>query len=96
MDFFSKLGNMASETYKKTSKKTGDLAKEAKIRMKMNEDKAHVKDLYEAQDSLLDYKSSPIDHGEQIWDYLYENRYAIDSKESLEELYILKENGERY
>ena len=47
MDFFNKLGNMASETYKKTSKKTGDLAKEAKIRMKMNEDKAHVKDLYE-------------------------------------------------
>ena len=47
-------------------------------------------------DSLLDYKSSPIDHGEQIWDYLYENRYVIDSKESLEELYILKENGERY
>ena len=24
MDFFSKLGNMASETYKKTSKKTGN------------------------------------------------------------------------
>ena len=48
------------------------------------------------EDSLLDYKSSPIDNGEQIWDYLYENRYVIDSKESLEELYILKENGERY
>ena len=47
-------------------------------------------------DSLLDYKSSPIDHGEQIWDYLYENRCVIDSKESLEELYIFKENGERY
>ena len=47
MDFLNKLGNIASETYKKTSKKTGELAKEAKIRMKMNEDKAKIKDLYE-------------------------------------------------
>ena len=47
MDFFNKLGNMASETYKKTSKKTGELAKEAKTRMKMNEDKAKINDLYE-------------------------------------------------
>lgn len=47
MDFFSKVKNMASETYKKTSKKTGELAKEAKIRMKMNEDKGKIKDLYE-------------------------------------------------
>lgn len=46
MEFFNKLGNIASETYKKTSKKTGDLAKEAKIRMKMNEDKGKIKDLY--------------------------------------------------
>ena len=44
MEFFNKLGNIASETYKKTSKKTGDLAKEAKIRMKMNEDKGKIKD----------------------------------------------------
>lgn len=47
MDFLNKLGNMASETYKKTSKKTGELAKEAKIRMKMNEDKGKIKDLYQ-------------------------------------------------
>lgn len=55
-----------------------------------------ILDWTKGEDVLLDYKSSPIDHGEQIWDYLYENRYVIDSKESLEELYILKENGERY
>ena len=55
-----------------------------------------ILDWTKGEDSLLDYKSSPIDHGEQIWDYLYENRCVIDSKESLEELYIFKENGERY
>ena len=42
MEFLNKIGNIASETYKKTSKKTGDLAKEAKIRMKMNEDKGKI------------------------------------------------------
>ena len=47
MDFFNKIGNIASETYKKTSKKTGELAKEAKIKMKMNEDKGKIKDLYQ-------------------------------------------------
>lgn len=46
MEIFNKIGNIASETYKKTSKKTGDLAKEAKTRMQMNEDKAKIKDLY--------------------------------------------------
>ena len=46
MEFFNKLGNIASETYKKTSKRTGDLAKEAKIKMKINEDKGKIKDLY--------------------------------------------------
>ena len=55
-----------------------------------------ILDWTKGEDSLLDYKSSPIDHGEQVWDYLYENRCVIDSKESLEELYIFKENGERY
>ena len=47
MDFLNKLSNMASETYKKTSKKTGELAQEAKIRMQMNEDKGKINDLYE-------------------------------------------------
>lgn len=47
MDFFDKFKKIANETYKKTSKKTGELAKEAKIRMKMNEDKGKINDLYE-------------------------------------------------
>lgn len=46
MDFFDKLGKKASETYKFTAEKTGKIAKEAKLRMKMNEDKSDIKDLY--------------------------------------------------
>ena len=35
MDFFNKLGNMASETYKYTADKKNKRAKEAKTRMKI-------------------------------------------------------------
>ena len=46
MDFFDKLGKKASETYKYTAEKTGKLAKEAKLRLKMNENKSDIEDLY--------------------------------------------------
>ena len=47
MEFFNKLGNMASETYKYTAEKTNKIAKETKIKMKMNEYKSKIEDLYE-------------------------------------------------
>ena len=47
MEFFNKIGDIASKTYKNASQKTGEIAKEAKIRMKMNENKGKIKDLYE-------------------------------------------------
>lgn len=46
MDFFDKLGQKASETYKFTTSKTSKIAKEAKTKMAMNENKAKIKDLY--------------------------------------------------
>ena len=47
MDFLDKLKNVANKTYKSASQKTGELAKEAKLKMKLNENKAKIKDLYE-------------------------------------------------
>lgn len=47
MEFFNKIGNIASKTYKNASQKTGEIAKEAKIKMKMNENKSKISDLYE-------------------------------------------------
>lgn len=47
MDFFNKLGNMASETYKYTADKTSKIAKETKKKIKMNEYKSEIEDLYE-------------------------------------------------
>lgn len=46
MDFFDKLGKKASQTYKYTTEKTSKLAKEAKLRMSMNENKAQIEDIY--------------------------------------------------
>ena len=47
MDFFSKITKKAKETYKEASQKTGELAKEAKLRMKMNENKSTINTLYQ-------------------------------------------------
>jgi len=53
MDFFNKLGNIANKTYKSASQKTGELAKEAKLKMKMNENKSKINDLYEEMGKII-------------------------------------------
>lgn len=47
MDLLKKITKKAKETYGAASKKTGEIAKEAKLRMKMNENKAEINDLYQ-------------------------------------------------
>ena len=46
MDFFNKLGKKASEAYKVTADKTGKLAKEAKLRMKISDLKSQINTIY--------------------------------------------------
>lgn len=46
MGFFDNLGKKASAAYDATAEKTGKLAKEAKFRMKINENKSDINDLY--------------------------------------------------
>ena len=46
MDFLNKLGKKASETYKVTTEKTGKLAQEVKLKLKMNENKSQISELY--------------------------------------------------
>ena len=53
MEIFDKIGNMASETYKFTTEKTSKLAKEAKIKMKINENKSKIDDIYEEIGKLI-------------------------------------------
>ena len=47
MGFFDNLGKKASDAYKVTADKTGKLAKEAKLRMKMGELKGQINSIYE-------------------------------------------------
>lgn len=47
MGFFDNLGKKASAAYDATAEKTSKLAKEAKLRMKINENKSNIEDLYE-------------------------------------------------
>ena len=63
MDFLNKLGKIANKTYKSASQKTGEIAKEAKIKMKMNENKSKIKDLYEEVGKIVYQKHM---QGEEI------------------------------
>lgn len=46
MGFFDNLGKKASKAYDVTAEKTSKIAKEAKLRMKINENKSDVNDIY--------------------------------------------------
>ena len=47
MEFFDKLTKKATETSKGAAEKTSKIAKEAKLKMKINENKSKINDLYE-------------------------------------------------
>ena len=46
MGFFDSLGKKASAAYDVTAEKTGKIAKEAKLRMKINENKSDINNIY--------------------------------------------------
>ena len=47
MDFFEKLGKKATETFNSAAEKTNKLASEAKLRIKINDCKSKIKDIYQ-------------------------------------------------
>ena len=47
MDIFDKIGQKASEAYKITADKTGKIAKETKLKLRMGEIKAKTSEIYE-------------------------------------------------
>ena len=47
MEFFDKLTKKASETYKGAAEKTGKIAKEAKLKMKISDNKSKINSLYQ-------------------------------------------------
>ncbi len=77
MDFFDKLGEKATQTYKVTAEKTGKLAREAKLRIKMNEDKVEINELYKQIGKKV-YEKHVIDDIINIKEELEEECTKID------------------
>lgn len=77
MEFFDKIGQKASQTYKVTAEKTGKLAREAKLRIKMNEDKVEINDLYKQIGKKV-YEKHIIDDVINIKEELEEECTKID------------------
>lgn len=76
MGFFDTIGKKASEAYSATTKKTGEIAKETKLKMKIAENKSKINDLYEeigkkvyekhVKDESIDIKSELEDECTKI------------------------------
>ena len=77
MDFFNKLGKKASETYKVTTEKTGKLAQEVKLKLKMNENKSQITELYEKIGEKV-YQKHVLNQGINIKEDLEEECTKID------------------
>lgn len=77
MEFFDKLGKKASEAYKVTADKTGKLAKEAKLRMKMGELKSEINNIYEEIGKKV-YENHVREEKNDIFNELEEQCTKID------------------
>ena len=65
MDFLDKLGKTANKTYRYTANKTSKLAKEAKLRFAMSDNKDQIEDLYREIGKIV-YKNHISEKGEDI------------------------------
>ena len=75
MDFFDKLSKKASKAYKVTADKTGKIAKETKLKLKMSDLKSKIEEIYENIGEIVyqGYKSE-----EQIEEKINEKCKEID------------------
>lgn len=77
MEFFDKIGEKATQAYKVTADKTVKLTKETKLKLKMNELKSQINDLY-AEIGKKVYEKHLIDEPIDIKKELEEECTKID------------------
>ena len=77
MGFFDNLGKKANEAYKVTADKTGKLAKEAKLRVKMGELKSQINAVYQEIGKAI-YENHIKEEKENIEEVLNEKCTKID------------------
>ncbi len=87
MEFFNKLGKKASEAYKVTADKTGKLAKEAKLRMKIGELKSEINTIYQEIGKTV-YENHVREEKEDMTNILEERCTKIDCLSDEIELYL--------
>ena len=78
MDFFDKLGKKATEAYKVTADKTGKIAKDTKIKLKMSELKSQINDIYEEIGKLVYEKHTSDEEISGVEEKIEENCTKID------------------
>lgn len=95
MNFLDKLGQISSQTYKYTQEKTTKIAKIAKLKALMNEDKQKVEDLYNEIGKKLyenHVKAEKIDIVSKIEDICKEiDAYADEIELTRKEILKLKD-----
>lgn len=97
MDFFDKLGKQASKTYKYTTEKTSKIAREAKLKMQMNEHKGQIEDLYnkigkKMYEHHIQNNDIDVDIESEVEDYYIEIDELCDRiEEERKEILTLKE-----
>lgn len=77
MEFFEKLGKKASETYKSAAEKTNKIASETKLKLKINDNKAKIKEIY-TQIGQKVYEKHVLDAEMSILDEIKEDIDKID------------------
>lgn len=78
MEFFDKLGKKASEAYKMTADKTGKIAKETKMKLRISELRTKINDIYEEIGKKV-YESHVTKDEESIKKEIEEKCIEIDA-----------------
>ena len=81
MSFFEEIGKKASATYKATADKTSKIAKEAKLKILINDDESKISEIYE-------------EIGKKIYEMYQKDKdqeYPADLKDSLTKIDALNE-----
>ena len=78
MEFFDKLGKKASEAYKMTADKTGKIAKETKMKLRISELRTKINDIYEEIGKKV-YESHVTKNEESIKKEIEEKCIEIDA-----------------
>ena len=87
MEFIDKLKNMGCETYKFATEKTSTIAKETKLKMRINQNKSDIEDIYEEIGKAIyqeHIREEKTDIKEEIEQYCSQIDFLCDEIEDIQ------------